>query len=127
MTVLLATTLKLIIAKYLSCDASKSSSVGYTKMFYLIKCDQSWTFRCGYAIVEFLVFPQSLPVLSWFWGSLFCLVPGPVLLTKFFLLHATLARRIALIPAMANSLRGPQFSSVRIFLKIFLLRRATAA
>jgi hypothetical protein len=48
-------------------------------------------------------------------------------LTKFPLHHATLARRVILIPAMANSLRGPKFFSVRIFLKMFLLHHATAA
>jgi hypothetical protein len=48
-------------------------------------------------------------------------------LTKPLLSHAPPAQRIILIQAAAKSLRRPQFSSVRIFLKMFLLLRATAA
>jgi hypothetical protein len=41
--------------------------------------------------------------------------------------HATFAQGVVLIPATAHSLRGPQSSSVRIFLETFLLHRATVA
>jgi hypothetical protein len=49
------------------------------------------------------------------------------LLTKFSLIHATLARRVVLIPAMANSLCCPQISWVPVLQKSFLFRHTTAA
>jgi hypothetical protein len=44
---------------------------------------------------------------------------------KFSLRHVNLTRRVVLIPLAANSLRGPQFSCVQIFLKRYLFRHAT--
>jgi hypothetical protein len=41
--------------------------------------------------------------------------------------RATFAQRVVLVPAAANSLHGPQFSWVPIFLKMFLFRNATVA
>jgi hypothetical protein len=48
-------------------------------------------------------------------------------LTKFSLPHANLARRVVLIPAMANSLRRPQMSWVPVLHKSFLSRHTTAS
>jgi hypothetical protein len=49
------------------------------------------------------------------------------LLTMPLLSHATPAQWIILNPAVANSLHGPQFFWVPIFLKRFLFRHATVA
>jgi hypothetical protein len=51
----------------------------------------------------------------------------PCLCSPCSLPRATFAQRVVLIPEAANSLRGPQFSWVPIFLTAFFLRHATVA